>query len=162
MVKDVLARIGFEIDFWGVAMRPGQPLAFGTIEGKPTFGLPGNPVSSMVSFEQFVRPSLLKMMGHKDLFRPVVEAILKEEIRKTPGRKHFMRAKLSLEKDRYVVTTTGPQGSGILNSMVEANALLIVPEEKTQIKSGEKVRVQILDRSFESAGLRNYQGVEIT
>jgi molybdopterin molybdotransferase len=162
MVKDVLGGIGFEMDFWGVAMRPGQPLAFGTIGGKPTFGLPGNPVSSMVSFEQFVRPSLLKMMGHKNLFRPVVEAILKEEIRKTPGRKHFMRAKLSLEKDRYVVTTTGPQGSGILNSMVEANALLIVPEEKTHIKSGEKVRVQILDRSFESAGLRNYQGVEIT
>jgi molybdopterin molybdotransferase len=64
-----------------------------------------------------------------------------------------MRAKLSLEKDRYVVTTTGPQGSGILNSMVEANALLIVPEEKTHIKSGEKVRVQILDRSFESPGV---------
>ena len=162
LVKDILGEIGFEMDFWGVAMRPGQPLAFGTTHGKPTFGLPGNPVSSMVSFEQFVRPSLLKMMGHKNLFRPVVEAILKEEIRKTPGRKHFMRAKLSLEKDRYVVTTTGPQGSGILNSMVEANALLIVPEEKTHIKSGEKVRVQILDRSFESAGLRNYQGVEIT
>ncbi len=152
MVKDVLEGIGFEMDFWGVAMRPGQPLAFGTIGGKPTFGLPGNPVSSMVSFEQFVRPSLLKMMGHKNLFRPVVEAILKEGVIKKPGRRHFMRAKVSLEKDRYVVTTTGPQGSGILNSMVEANALLIVPEEKTQIKSGEKVRVQILDRSFESAG----------
>ncbi len=153
MVKDVLEGIGFEMDFWGVAMRPGQPLAFGTIGGKPTFGLPGNPVSSMVSFEQFVRPSLLKMMGHKNLFRPVVEAILKEGVIKKPGRRHFMRAKVSLEKDRYVVTTTGPQGSGILNSMVEANALLIVPEEKTQIKSGEKVRVQILDRSFESAGV---------
>ena len=162
MIKDVLGGIGFEMDFWGVAMRPGQPLAFGTIGGNPTFGLPGNPVSSMVSFEQFVRPSLLKMMGHKNLFRPVVEAILKEEIRKKPGRRHFMRAKLSLEEDRYVVTTTGPQGSGILNSMVEANGLLIIPEEKTEIKLGEKVRVQILDRSFESAGLWNYQGVEMT
>ncbi len=156
MVKDVLGGIGFEMDFWGVAMRPGQPLAFGTIGGKPTFGLPGNPVSSMVSFEQFVRPSLLKMMGHKNLFRPVVEAILKEDIRKKAGRRHFMRAKLSLEEDRYVITTTGPQGSGILNSMVEANALVIVPEEKTEIKSGEKVRVQVLDRSFESSGLGKY------
>ncbi|MFQ6077711.1 MAG: gephyrin-like molybdotransferase Glp [Thermodesulfobacteriota bacterium] len=153
LVKDVLGGIGFEMDFWGVAMRPGQPLAFGTTQGKPTFGLPGNPVSSMVSFEQFVRPSLLKMMGHKNLFRPIVEAVLKEEIKKKPGRRHFMRAKVSLEGDRHVVTTTGPQGSGILNSMVEANALLIVPEEKTEIKAGEKVRVQILDRSFESPTL---------
>jgi molybdopterin molybdotransferase len=151
LVKDILRGIGFQMDFWGVAMRPGQPLAFGTIGGKPTFGLPGNPVSSMVSFEQFVRPSLLKMMGHKNLFRPLVEAVLKEEISKKPGRRHFMRAKLSLENDRYVVTTTGPQGSGILNSMVEANSLVIVPEEVTEIKAGEKVRVQILDRSFESA-----------
>ncbi len=151
LVKDILRGIGFQMEFWGVAMRPGQPLAFGTIEGKPTFGLPGNPVSSMVCFEQFVRPSLLKMMGHKNLFRPLVEAVLKEEISKMPGRRHFMRAKLSLEEDRYVVTTTGPQGSGILNSMVEANSLVIVPEEVAEIKAGEKVRVQILDRSFESA-----------
>ncbi len=151
LVKDILREIGFEMDFWGVAMRPGQPLAFGTTGGKPTFGLPGNPVSSMVSFEQFVRPSLLKMMGHKNLFRPLVEAVLEEEISKKPDRRHFMRAKLSLEEDRYVVTTTGPQGSGILNSMVEANSLVIVPEEVTEIKAGEKVRVQILDRSFESA-----------
>ncbi len=158
LVKDILREIGFEMDFWGVAMRPGQPLAFGTIGGKPTFGLPGNPVSSMVSFEQFVRPSLLKMMGHKNLFRPLVEAVLKEEISKKPGRRHFMRAKLSLEEDRYVVTTTGPQGSGILNSMVEANSLVIVPEEVTEIKAGEKVWVQILDRSFESAIVRNHQG----
>ncbi len=158
LVKDILREIGFEMDFWGVAMRPGQPLAFGTTGGKPTFGLPGNPVSSMVSFEQFVRPSLLKMMGHKNLFRPLVEAVLKEEISKKPGRRHFMRAKLSLEEDRYVVTTTGPQGSGILNSMVEANSLVIVPEEVTEIKAGEKVWVQILDRSFESAIVRNHQG----
>ena len=153
LVKDVLGGIGFQMEFWGVAMRPGQPLAFGTIRRKPTFGLPGNPVSSMVSFEQFVRPSLLKMMGHKNLFRPVVEAILKENIRKKPGRRHFMRARVSLEEGRYVVTTTGPQGSGILNSMVEANGLLIVPEEETEIKAGEKVQVQILDRGFESAGV---------
>jgi len=153
LVKDVLGRIGFRMEFWGVAMRPGQPLAFGTIGGKPTFGLPGNPVSSMVSFEQFVRPSLLRMMGHTRLFRPVVEAVLKEEISKKPGRRYFMRARVSMEQDRYVVTTTGPQGSGILNSMVEANGLIIVPEETAEIKAGETVRVQILDRGFESGEL---------
>ncbi len=161
LVKDVLKGIGFQIDFWRVAMRPGHPLAFGTIGGKPTFGLPGNPVSSMISFEQFVRPSLLKMMGHKNIFRPVLEATLKEEIRKKPGRRHFMRARVSLEGDRYVVTTTGPQGSGILSSMVEANGLVIVPEEKTEIKAGERIKVQIVDRSFESVGLRNPYGVDI-
>jgi len=93
-------------------------------------------------------------MGHKNIFRPIVEAILQEDISKKPGRRHFMRAKVSLEEDRYVVTTTGPQGSGILNSMVEANALLIVPEEKTEVKKGERVLVQILDRSFESGGIK--------
>jgi molybdopterin molybdotransferase len=159
LVKDVLGRIGFQLEFWGVAMRPGQPLAFGTTAGKPTFGLPGNPVSSMVSFEQFVRPSLLKMMGHKNLFRPVVEAVLKEEISKKAGRRYFMRARVSSEGGRYMVTTTGPQGSGILNSMVEANALLIVPEEVTDIKAGENVQVQILDRGFESADLGNPGGI---
>jgi molybdopterin molybdotransferase len=153
LVKDVLANIGFQMEFWGVAMRPGQPLAFGTIRGNPTFGLPGNPVSSMVSFEQFVRPSILKMMGHKNIFRPIVEAILQEDISKKPDRRHFMRARVSRKEGRYVVTTTGPQGSGILNSMVEANALLIVPEEKTEVKEGERVLVQILDRSFESGGV---------
>ena len=162
LVKDVLGGIGFQIEFWGVAMRPGQPLVFGTIAGRPTFGLPGNPVSSMVSFEQFVRPSLLKMMGHKNLFRPAVEAVLKEDINKKAGRRHFMRARVSLEEGRYMVTTTGPQGSGILDSMVEANALLIVPEEVTDIKAGETVQVQILDRSFESAELGNARGIEIT
>jgi len=162
LVKDVLGGIGFQIEFWSVAMRPGQPLVFGTIAGRPTFGLPGNPVSSMVSFEQFVRPSLLKMMGHKNLFRPAVEAVLKEDINKKAGRRHFMRARVSLEEGRYMVTTTGPQGSGILDSMVEANALLIVPEEVTDIKAGETVQVQILDRSFESAELGNARGIEIT
>ena len=161
LVKDVLKEIGFQMEFWRVAMKPGKPLTFGTIGGKPTFGLPGNRVSSMISFEQFVRPSLLKMIGHKNLFRPVVEAILREDIRKKPGRRHFMRARISLEGDRYVVTTTGPQGSGILSSMVEANSLVIVPEEKTEIKAGETIRVQIVDRSFESAGLRNPDGGEI-
>jgi molybdopterin molybdotransferase len=77
-VKDVLRDLGMQMVFWKVAMKPGRPLAFGTIGTKPVFGLPGNPVSSMVSFEQFVRPSLLKMMGHRRLFRPIIEAILKE------------------------------------------------------------------------------------
>ena len=90
-VKEALKDLGMELVFWRVAMKPGKPMAFGTIHGKPVFGLPGNPVSSMVSFEQFVRPALLKMMGHRQIFRPVIEAILQEDIRKEPGRRHYLR-----------------------------------------------------------------------
>lgn len=147
-VKDALKDLGMEMIFWKVAMQPGRPLVFGTIQGKPVFGVPGNPVSSMVSFEQFVRPSLLKMMGHRQLYRPVIEAVLKEDIRKKPGRRHFMRAFVSFEKDQYFASVTGPQGSGILKSMVKANGLVIVPEDREIVKAGERVKVQLLDRKF--------------
>jgi molybdopterin molybdotransferase len=147
-VKEVMKNLGMEMVFWKVAMRPGAPLAFGTIVGKPVFGLPGNPVSSMISFEQFVRPSLLKMMGHRQLFRPVIEAILKEEIKKMIGRRYFIRGSVSFEKDKYFVTTTGEQGSGILRSMVKANGLIVIPEDQEIARAGDKVKVQLLDRSF--------------
>jgi molybdopterin molybdotransferase len=147
-VKDVLRDLGVEIVFWKVAMKPGMPVVFGTIQGKPVFGLPGNPVSSMVSFEQFVRPSLLKMMGHRLLFRPVINAILKEDIQKRPGRRHFIRAFVTFEKDQYFVVPTGAQGSGILKSMVKANGLMVIPEDCEIVKAGEKVKVQLLDRNF--------------
>ena len=146
-VKDVMKNLGMEMVFWKVAIRPGQPLAFGTIAGKPVFGLPGNPVSSMISFEQFVRPSLLKMMGYRQIFRPVVEAILKEEIKKIVGRRYFIRGSVSFEKGEYFVTTTGEQGSGILRSMVKANGLIVISEEQERVRAGEKVRVQLLDRN---------------
>jgi len=147
-VKEVMKNLGMEMVFWKVAMRPGAPLAFGTIAGKPVFGLPGNPVSSMISFEQFVRPSLLKMMGRRQLFRPVIEAILKEQIEKKPGSRYFIRGSVSFEKDKYIVTTTGEQGSGILRSMVKANGLIVIPEDQKIVRAGEKVKVQLLDRNF--------------
>lgn len=147
-VKDVLNELGMEMVFWKVAMKPGKPLAFGVINKKPVFGLPGNPVSSMVSFEQFVRPSLLKMMGHRQIFRPIIEAVLKEDIQKKPGRRHFIRATVSFEKNGYFVTITGAQGSAILRSMVRANGLIIIPEDRKIVRAGEKVKVQLLDRNF--------------
>lgn len=149
LVKDTLRELGAEMKFWKVAMRPGQPLAFGVIGGKPTFGLPGNPVSCMISFEQFVRPSILKASGYQRLFRPLVEAVLKEPITTLAGRKYFMRCILSREGGRYAVTTTGEQGSGILMSMVRANGLIVVPEDQTTVAQGETVRVYILNRDFE-------------
>jgi molybdopterin molybdotransferase len=123
-------------------------LAFGTIGEKPVFGLPGNPVSSMVSFEQFVRPSLLKMMGHRQLFRPVVEAILREDIYKEVGRRYFIRAFVSFEDNHYFVAVTGAQGSEILRSMVRANGLIVIPEDREIVRAGEKVEVQLLDRNL--------------
>ncbi len=147
-VRDVLKDLGMEMIFWRVAMKPGRPLAFGTINKKPVFGLPGNPVSSMVSFEQFVRPSLLKMMGHRQIFRPLIEAILKEDIHKEPGKRYYIRAVVSFEKDRYFVTMTGAQGSGILRSMVRANGLIVISEDREIVRAGERVKVQLLDRNF--------------
>jgi molybdopterin molybdotransferase len=145
-VKDVLGDLGVEIVFWKVAMKPGKPVAFGTIDGKLVFGLPGNPVSSMVAFEQFVRPTLLKMMGHCQLFRPVIEASLKQDIKKEPGRRHFVRSFVTFEDGRYFVTMTGPQGSDILTSMVRANGLAIIPEDREVVKAGERVKVQLLEK----------------
>ncbi len=147
-VKDVLNNLGMQMVFWKVAMKPGKPLAFGTIGGKPVFGLPGNPVSSMVSFEQFVRPSLLKMMGHRQIFRTLVDAILREDVHKDPGRRHYIRAAVSFDGENYFATIAGAQGSGILRTMVKANGLVIIPEDREWVNAGEKVKVQLLDRSF--------------
>jgi len=147
-VKDALSELGMDMMFWKVAMKPGKPLVFGTIQSKPVFGLPGNPVSSMVAFEQFVRPSLLKMMGHRQIFRPIIEAVLRNDIRKEPGRRHYIRALVSFEENRYSVTPTGAQGSGILRSMVRANGLIVIPEDREIVRAGENVRVQLLDRSL--------------
>ena len=147
LVKEMLNELG-QMNFWKVAMRPGQPLAFGMISGKPLFGLPGNPVSSMVSFEQFVRPSILKMRGYRDLFRPTLQAILREEISKKAGLVHFIRCRLVLEKGKAYATTTGEQGSGILSSMVKAHGLIILPREQTLARVGEPVKVLLLDPSL--------------
>jgi molybdopterin molybdotransferase len=147
-VKDVMEEMGNSLHFWQVAMRPGKPLAFGAIEKIPLFGLPGNPVSVMVSFEQFVRPSLLKMQGHTKLFHPMIKAISKQEIKKKAGIKHFIRAIVRKEKGKYFAVTTGEQGSGILKSMVLANALIVLEENDTFIKKGAEVQVQLLDDSL--------------
>ncbi len=156
LVKDVMKQEGNRMQFWRVAMRPGRPLAFGSMGGVPTVGLPGNPVSTMVSFELFVRPALLKMMGHKNLFRRTVRARLEEEIHKKPGVRHFIRARIQRRKEGYVVVTTGDQGSGILKSMVRANGLIVLPEEATKVGAGETVNVQLLDDSLEREATPGY------
>ena len=149
LVKDIMKELGSKMQFWQVAMRPGRPLVYGTIGNILLFGLPGNPVSSMISFEQFIRPALLKMMGHKKIFRKTVKAILKESIEKRKGLTHFIRAIVSFTDGRYTASTTGEQGSGILKSMVMANGLIVASEDAELIKAGSEVLVQLLDNSLE-------------
>jgi molybdopterin molybdotransferase len=148
LVKDIMKEVGNRMQFWQVAMRPGKPLAFGALDGVPLFGLPGNPVSSMVSFEQFVRPSILKMMGHRNLFRRTIQAVLTESIDKKKGTRHFIRARITFEDGRYRAVSTGEQGSGILKSMVQANGLIVLPDDAASVKAGAMVTVQLLDPSL--------------
>jgi molybdopterin molybdotransferase len=155
-VKDVMAEMGTNIEFWQVAQRPGKPLAFGTMEGKLVFGLPGNPVSSMITFEEYVRPALLKMMGREEIFRRTITATLMEDIKKKSGLKHFIRALVRKEGERFTVSTTGEQGSGILKSMVLANGIIVLPENRTSVKKGEEVTVQLIDDSFEMSSKPEY------
>lgn len=148
LVKDVIHEVGNGLLFWRVAMKPGKPLAFGIMEGVPLFGLPGNPVSSMISFEQFVRPSLLKMMGHRNIYRKSVKATLLEDVNKAEGLTQFIRAVVTLDDGKYLARITGEQGSGILKSMVLANGLIVLPEDATLVKAGEIVTVQLIDNSL--------------
>ena len=144
LVKDVLAKQG-EISFWKVRMKPGKPLAFGTIKGVPHLGLPGNPVSSMITFELFARPAMLKMMGKTNLTRPTVDVIMESRIKNSDGRRIFARAIVRKDGDRLYAKTTGPQGSGILTSMSQANALVIVPEDVAAVKEGDSLQAIMLD-----------------
>ena len=145
LVKSTLQKMGQDMLFWKVAMKPGKPLAFGRIGKTPIFGLPGNPVSSFVSFEQFVRPSLRKVLGCSDLSHKTVQAKLTRTIHKKPGRLHFLSSIVSWADGEYTVTPAGEQGSGILKSAANANGLLIFPLEAEEIKQGQVVAVQLLE-----------------
>ena len=150
VVKDVLGAEG-EMQssammlFWQVNMRPGKPLAFGLLPGGvPLIGLPGNPVSAMVSFEQFARPAILKMLGQADLTKPTVRAILDEPLSNS-GCRGFVRVVVTRRDGCYHARTTGEQGSGVLTSMAKANGLAIVPEGTYQVEIGSVAAVQMLD-----------------
>ena len=143
-IKQVLASLGGRVRLWRIRMKPGAPLAFVMVGDRPVFGLPGNPVSTLVTFEQFVRPSLLRMMGHTRVYRPVERAVLDEAYEKAAGRAHFVRVRLERRAGELHARSTGEQGSNILLSMVRADGLAFVPEEVTRIAAGERVPVQLL------------------
>ncbi len=139
--RDVVQRLGATLDFWRVRMRPGGPFGFGTLEARPWFGLPGNPVSALVTFEMFVRPALRQMAGHTHLMRPLIDVTLAEPVTTAGGLTHFLRAVVD---DVGIAHLTGPQGSGLLTSMVHATALLIVPHDVSYLAAGARARAMLL------------------
>jgi molybdopterin molybdotransferase len=144
LVKKVLASKG-EITFWRVRMKPGKPLAFGRIGGIPHLGLPGNPVSSLVSFDLLARPAILAMQGKTLLHRPVIHAIFDDELRGKDDRRHYLRVIVEQHDGAYHARLTGEQGSGILTSMARANGLAVISEQARSVKRGERVPVIMLD-----------------
>ncbi|HEV8458904.1 MAG TPA: gephyrin-like molybdotransferase Glp [Methylomirabilota bacterium] len=141
LVKAVLQRAG-GIDFWQVAMQPGRPLAVGRIGGAHFFGLPGNPVASMLTFHLFVRPALWKLAGRRELDGPRFRAVAVEAMKKKEGRREYKRGIVAYAGERWEVRTTGPQGSGILTSMTLANCFITIEEERGDVKAGETVWVE--------------------
>ncbi len=141
VVRTVLEELG-EVGFWRVNVRPGKPLAFGQLQGVPFFGLPGNPVSAMVTFDLFVRPALLKLGGRPDE-TPIRTAQTDEDI-ESDGRQTYVRVQLRKNNDQLIATTTGTQSSGALMSMVLADGLLVIPEGETHVPAGTSLPVRLL------------------
>jgi molybdopterin molybdotransferase len=143
-MRDVLTEMGAEMKFWRVRMRPGAPIGFGLLDGKPWIGLPGNPVSTMVTFELFARPAIHKMRGCRKLFRRPVPVVLDEPVTINAELTHFLRAIVTVREGRSTARLTGPQSSGILTSMSNANALLVVPPDRRRAAAGETLNAILI------------------
>jgi molybdopterin molybdotransferase len=144
LVKDIMQEQG-KMNFWRINMRPGKPVAFGQISGVPLLGLPGNPVSTAVTFELFGRPVIRKMQGHTRLLKPQVEVIVEDGVRDRAMRRHYVRAHVEWRAGRFIAHTTGNQGSHIMTSLLHANALVIVPEGGITIQPGDTAQALMLD-----------------
>lgn len=142
LVKEAVARAG-RVDHWRVAMQPGKPLVIGDVGGTPFLGLPGNPVSVHVTFEQFVRPALRKMQGYKALLRPRIEARLTRTVPSRSGRRRFIRVRLTNDGAGWEATPTGGQGSHIQSSLVDCHGLAIVPEDQDRSEAGMLLTVEV-------------------
>ncbi len=145
IVQEVLQELGVQLKFWKVNIKPGMPLLFGVYSNTLVFGLPGNPVSTMVTFLKFVRPALWKLIGKTQIEESVkLRARLEHDLKKSDKKRHFVRGILEQRNGTYVVRTTGSQISNVLTSMVKANCFIIVPEEKGDLQAGEMVEVELL------------------
>ena len=143
LVKNIMAEQG-HVDFWRINMRPGKPVAFGSIGKVPLLGLPGNPVSAAVTFELFGRPVIRKMLGHTRLLRPQVDVVVTDGVNERVMRRHYVRAWVEWRDGRFVARTTGNQGSHITTSLLHTNALIIVPEGGVQIQAGGSAKALML------------------
>ena len=139
-VKNALERLG-AIEFWRVRMKPGKPIAFGTVLGRPLFGLPGNPVSALVTFEVLVAPALRRMSGRQSCLPPTLQAALLADVPHKPGRREYRQAVTRLGEDGYSVEPSPKSGSAMLTSTVGSNSLVVIPEESAGLRAGEKVTV---------------------
>jgi molybdopterin molybdotransferase len=144
-VRPTLENLGVKMLFWRVSMKPGHPLAFGMTDKAFVFGLPGNPVSSMVCFEEFVASALRKMMGHTRLHRRTLTARLTHDVKRKAGRTEFIRVTLAQDEQGYTATSTGTQSSGVSLSMAKADGLLVIPAANSGMNAGDTVSVQLLD-----------------
>ncbi|GCE17499.1 molybdopterin molybdotransferase MoeA [Dictyobacter kobayashii] len=144
LVKNIMSEQG-EVNFWRINMRPGKPVAFGHIGTVPLLGLPGNPVSSAVTFELFGRPVLRKLQGHTHLLKPQVEVTVEDGVQERAMRRHYVRAYVTWHNGHFVARTTGNQGSHMMTSLLQANALLIVPEGGAIVQPGETLKAIMLD-----------------
>ena len=144
LVKNIMAEQG-AISFWRINMRPGKPVAFGHIGSVPLLGLPGNPVSAAVTFELFARPVIRKMLGHTRLLRPQIDVVVEDGVSDRAMRRHYVRAQVQWRDGRFVARTTGNQGSHIMTSLLNANALVIVPEGGVEVHPGDTAKAIMLD-----------------
>jgi len=147
-LRAVFEQAGGKLGFWRIRMRPGAPVGFGHLGPMPWIGLPGNPVSAMVTFELFVRPAIRRLQGHALPFRRAVDVEVAEPLHYPAPLTHFLRAVVVQEEDRLRARLTGPQGSGILTSMVRANALLIMPAPRESVEAGERLSAIMLDETL--------------
>ncbi len=151
-VRSSITALGGTIDFWKVRMRPGAPLAFGSVHAIPWIGLSGNPVSAIVTFEVFVRPAIRKMLGHTRLFRQTIPVVLGESVRLTASLMHFLRIMIAPETGNApTARLAGSQSSAVLTSMARANALLIAPGDRLQLDPGERFMALPIGEGLEMA-----------
>jgi molybdopterin molybdotransferase len=148
MVREIMGLNKNTVDFWKVEMKPGRPLAFGSIDSIPLLGLPGYPVSTMTSFYQFARPAILKLMGANNLLLPTVRARITTPVESKGDRPNYIRGLIERQGDELIVNPTGPQGSGILSSMARGNCFMVVPKGTTYLKKGDLIDCQVFSASW--------------
>lgn len=149
LVREMLAELGVEQQFWKILIKPGHPTAFGLYGSKPVFSLPGNPVSSLVTFEMLVKPALLKLMGYPRPISPTISAILRDEVKKKTGRLHFLRVRLMATVDGTIfASTAGDQNTGILTTLLQADGLGILPADEGVFTAGSSIDVHVLNPDF--------------